>query len=158
MATDPLVRIPVPSGPAGLDALAGPLRAALEGSGPAITPIPVVSATVSETYVRSLQSATAPGEPLEDDRTAVVLPTSGSTGNPKGVLLSAAGLTALNPWRDEPATWVAAIPLTSAGGLNVLTRALAVGSSHVGIDSLGAGPADSHVARARTGASAPDRA
>lgn len=137
MATDPLVRIPVPSGPAGLDALAGPLRAALEGSGPAITPIPVVSATVSDTYVRSLLSATAPGEALEDDRTAVVLPTSGSTGNPKGVLLSADGLTAQNPWRDEPATWVAAIPLTSAGGLNVLTRALAVGSSYVGIDSLG---------------------
>lgn len=137
MATDPLVRIPVPSGPAGLDALAGPLRAALEGTGPAIAPIPVVSATVSDAYVRSLLRATAPGEPLEDDRTAVVLPTSGSTGSPKGVLLSAEGLTALHPWRDEPSTWVAAIPLTSAGGLNVLTRALASGSSYVGVDSLG---------------------
>ncbi len=137
MATDPLVRIPVPSGPAGLDALAGPLRAALEGSGPAITPIPVVSATISDAYVRSLLKATAPGEPLEDDRTAVVLSTSGSTGNPKGVLLSADALVALNPWRDEPSTWVAAIPLTSAGGLNVLTRALAPGSTCVGIDSLG---------------------
>lgn len=137
MATDPLVRIPVPSGPAGLDALAGPLRSALEGSGPAITPIPVVSATISDAYVRTLLRATAPGEPLEDDRTAVVLPTSGSTGSPKGVLLSGTGLMALNPWRDEPATWVAAIPLTSAGGLNVLTRALTPGSSYVGIDSLG---------------------
>lgn len=137
MATDPLVRIPVPAGPAGLDALAEPLRAALTGSGPAITPIPVVGATISDAYVRSLLHATAPGEPLEDDRTAVVLATSGSTGNPKGVLLSAAALTALNPWRDEPSTWVAAIPLTSAGGLNVLIRALVVGSACVGVDSLG---------------------
>jgi O-succinylbenzoic acid--CoA ligase len=136
MATDPLVRIPVPSGPAGLDALAEPLRAALEGSGPAITPIPVVSVTISDAYVNSLLHATAPGEPLEDDRTAVVLPTSGSTGNPKGVLLSADALLSVNPWRDEAATWVAAIPLTSAGGLNVLTRALAPGCSYVGVDSL----------------------
>ena len=136
MATDPLVRIPVPSGPAGLDALAEPLRAALSGTGPAIAPIPVVTATTSDAYVRSLLRATAPDEPLEDDRTAVVLATSGSTGNPKGVLLSAEGLLSLNPWRDEPSTWVAAIPLTSAGGLNVLTRALASGSSYVGVDSL----------------------
>lgn len=137
MATDPLVRIPVPSGPAGIDALAGPLHAALEGIGPAIAPVPVVSATISDAYVREILRATAPGEPLDDDRTAVVLSTSGSTGNPKGVLLSAAGLTALNPWRDQPSTWVAAIALTSAGGLNVLTRALVPGSACVGIDSLG---------------------
>lgn len=137
MATDRLVRIPVPAGPAGLDALAEPLRAALEGHGPVITPIPTVSATISEAYVRSLLQATAPGEPLDDDRTAVVLATSGSTGNPKGVLLSAAGLTALHPWRDEPSTWVVAIPLSSAGGLNVLTRALADGSGFIGADSLG---------------------
>ena len=136
MATDPLVRIPVPSGPAGLDALAEPLRAALSGTGPAIAPIPVVTATTSDAYVRSLLRATAPDEPLEDDRTAVVLATSGSTGNPKGVLLSADGLLSLNPWRDDPGTWVAAIPLTSAGGLNVLTRALAPGCSYVGVDSL----------------------
>lgn len=136
MATDPLVRIPVPSGPAGLDALAEPLRAALSGTGPAIAPIPVVTATTSDAYVRSLLRATAPDEPLEDDRTAVVLATSGSTGNPKGVLLSADGLLSLNPWRDEPATWVVAIPLTSAGGLNVLTRALSTGGSYVGVDSL----------------------
>jgi O-succinylbenzoic acid--CoA ligase len=113
------------------------LRAALDGSGPAIAPIPVVSATISDSYVRSLISALAPGEPLEDPRTCVVLSTSGSTGNPKGVLLSAEGLLALNPWRDEPATWVAAIPLTSAGGLNVLTRALAPGCTYAGLDSLG---------------------
>ena len=137
MATDPLVRIPVPSGPAGLDALAGPLRQALSGDGPAIVPIPVVGPTISDTYVGSLLRATAPGEPLEDDRTAVVLATSGSTGNPKGVLLCAEGLTALNPWRGEPSTWVAAIPLTSAGGFNVLTRALAPDCGYVGVDSLG---------------------
>ena len=137
MATDPLVRIPIPPGPAGLEALAPPLRAALEGTGPAITPLPVVSATVSETYVRALVRAVAPDEPVDDDRTCVVLATSGSTGDPKGVLLSAAALTSLNPWRAEPATWVAAIPLTSAGGLNVLTRALEPGCGCVGIESLG---------------------
>ena len=113
------------------------MRLALSGDGPAITPIPVVGATISDAYVGSLLRAIAPGEPLEDDRTAVVLATSGSTGNPKGVLLSAEGLTALNPWRGEPATWVAAIPLTSAGGFNVLTRALAPGCDCVGVDSLG---------------------
>jgi O-succinylbenzoic acid--CoA ligase len=87
--------------------------------------------------VSSLLRATAPGEPLDDERTAVVLATSGSTGSPKGVLIAADALTALNPWRDEPSIWVAALPLTSAGGLNVLTRALADGCAFVGVDSLG---------------------
>src|SRR5688500_3480564 len=69
-----------------------------------------------------------PDEPLEGDDIAVVVPTSGSTGEAKGVLLSAAALRA----SAEATTarlgghgqWLLAIPPTHIGGLQVLVRSL----------------------------------
>ena len=95
----PLTSVLVPPGPAGLTALLDPLRMALTGVGPAITPLPMVSSTISTEYVGRLRAASLPddvSQPLESDEVAVVLATSGSMGQPKGVLLTAAGLTALD--------------------------------------------------------------
>ena len=141
MATNDLIRLPVPAGAAGIAALVEPLSRALAGRGPAIAPVPVVGPTISEQYVRSILAAVQVEQPLEDDQTAVVMATSGSTGNPSGVRLSAANLSALRPFDHQPCAWVAAIPLTSVGGLNVLVRALSTGAHLEGVDSLGgAGP------------------
>ena len=130
----PLIRVPVPPGPHGVTALTAPLRAALAGTGPAIAPIPVVSPTTSTVYVQQLLRATRPDDaafPLETEEVAVVLATSGSTQNPKGVLHSRTTLTALSAAvQGDAATapqWIATLPVTSMGGFNVVLRALEVG-------------------------------
>ncbi|MCW2614704.1 MAG: menE, partial [Frankiales bacterium] len=66
------------------EALLPALAAALDG-GPAVLPVPPDAARVL--------AALRPDEPLEPD-IALVVPTSGSTGEPKGALLSAAALRA----------------------------------------------------------------
>ena len=137
----PLTSVLVPPGPAGLTALLDPLRMALAGVGPAITPLPAVSSTISTEYVDRLRAASLPddlSQPLESDEVAVVLATSGSMGQPKGVLLTAAGLTALDSVvNGANAQWIAALPLHSMGGFNVAVRALASGRDPIAVASLG---------------------
>jgi O-succinylbenzoic acid--CoA ligase len=114
---------------------------ALAGVGPAITPLPMVSSTISTDYVDRLRAASLPddlSQPLESDEVAVVLATSGSMGQPKGVLLTAAGLTALDSVvNGANAQWIAALPLHSMGGFNVAVRALASGRDPIAVASLG---------------------
>jgi O-succinylbenzoic acid--CoA ligase len=109
--------------------------------------VPTVSAAVSNDYVMSLLAALRPddpGMPLESDDVAVAVATSGSTGAPRGVLLTAEQLTwatAVIHGPDAHPQWVAALPVTSMGGLNVLIRALATEREPVVVPSIGgAGP------------------
>lgn len=66
--------------------------------------------------------------PLAD---GAVVTTSGSTGAPKRVVLSAAAFrasaAAANAQLGEPGTWILALPTTYVAGLNVVARALAMG-------------------------------
>ena len=137
----PLISVPVPPGPAGLMALLGPLRQAITGAGPAIVPLPVTGPTISAAYLERLRAATCPddaGKPLEAEDVAAVLATSGSMGQPKGVLLTAAGLTALDQVvNGANAQWIAALPLHSMGGFNVAVRAIASGREPIAVASLG---------------------
>ena len=145
-ATRPLVRVPVPPGAEGPARVLPALAAALDGSGPAIAPIPTVSSAVSNDYVMTMLAAVRaddPALPLESADVAVVVATSGSTGAPRGVLLTGAQLTALTDVVNGPGQpqWIAALPVTSMGGLNVLVRALASGREPVVVPSIGgAGP------------------
>jgi o-succinylbenzoate---CoA ligase len=122
------------------------LAAALDGSGPAIAPVPTVSATVSNDYVMSLLAAVRADDdlPLESDEVAAVVATSGSTGAPRGVLLTAAALTSMTTTVNGEGArprWIAALPVSSMGGLNVLVRALASGQEPEIVPSIGgAGP------------------
>jgi len=66
----------------------------------------------------------------DDDRPLAVLPTSGTTGSPRAVLLSrrafvaSARASALNlGWQPED-RWLANLPLAHVGGLSILTRCL----------------------------------
>jgi o-succinylbenzoate---CoA ligase len=70
--------------------------------------------------------------PIEDGD-ALVVATSGSSGEPKGVVLThdavRASALATTGWigRDPGDHWLACLPLAHVGGLSVITRALAVG-------------------------------
>ena len=82
---------------------------------------------------RLLESVRAGDEVEAGD--AVVIATSGTTGEPKGVVLTHAALEAaaratserlgVDPARDR---WLACIPLAHAGGLGVVVRALVTGT------------------------------
>ena len=139
----PLARVPVAPGAAGVAPLLGALASALAGDGPAIAPVPAVSPSISNAYAMSVLAAVQaedPSVPLESDDVAVVMATSGSTGAPRGVLLTAAQLTAFSAEANASNTsplWIVALPVTSMGGMNVLVRALATGNDPIVMPSIG---------------------
>ena len=125
------------------------LAAALDGSGPAILPL---DAGLPRARLAELMAAFAP-DTVEDsdgvttarsgprigvaESTAVIIGTSGSTGVPKGVELSAAAL--LHSARASLARvdarpgqrWLCCLPATHIAGIQVLVRSLVGGTEPV---------------------------
>ncbi|EOR71480.1 ortho-succinylbenzoate-CoA synthetase [Thermobifida fusca TM51] len=119
--------------------LAELVDAAVAGHGPALLPIPGdvpdshlrrLVETLRPTSMRTPQGvvALADGVPVADD-VAVVVSTSGSTGQPKGVELSAdallvsarASTARIGAQQGEP--WLCVLPTAHIAGLQVLLRA-----------------------------------
>lgn len=114
-----------------VEAVAGPelyaaLSRALDGSGPAVLPV----STDPAERTRVLD-AVRPEDGLEDEDVCLVVPTSGSTAAPKGVLLTAACLEASAEaavtFLGGPGRWWLPLPVTHIGGLQVVLRSLAAG-------------------------------
>jgi O-succinylbenzoic acid--CoA ligase len=125
------------------------LAAALDGTGPAILPL---DAGLPAKRLAELIAALDPGS-IEDaegvttvrsaqnegvaEGTAVVVGTSGSTGAPKGVELSAAALrhsarASLDRVGAKPGErWLCCLPATHVAGLQVLVRSLVSGTEAV---------------------------
>lgn len=80
------------------------------------------------------RSAVSGARPIEEGD-ALVVATSGSSGEPKGVVLThdavRASALATTGWigRDPGDHWLACLPLAHVGGLSVITRALAMGTA-----------------------------
>ena len=108
------------------------LEGVLDGRDSAILPVPA--------DVRSAESSTSSlgiGEDVDDD-VAVVVSTSGTTGVPKGAMLSAAALIAsASATHDRiggPGTWLLALPAHHVAGLQVMVRSLLAGTVPVVVD------------------------
>jgi o-succinylbenzoate---CoA ligase len=86
---------------------------------------------------RSMLSALRVGEAIDDD-IAVVVTTSGTTGAPKGALLTAAALTASAAATHDrlggPGRWLLALPPYHIAGVQVLVRSVLAGTVPVGLD------------------------
>jgi o-succinylbenzoate---CoA ligase len=112
------------------DAVLSALGEVLSGTGTAFVPVPPDPALAE----RVLRAAVV-DQPLEIDDCAVVLPTSGSSGEPKGVLLSRSALVASAEATHErlggPGQWLLPMPAYFVGGLQVLTRSLLAGTDPV---------------------------
>jgi len=129
-----------PSGPGGATQWLRALDQALAGVGPALLPVPdqaLAPAAVRGRLLEAMQLA----EPLERPDIALVVPTSGSTGQPKGALLtSAAVLASASATRSRlggAGTWVLALPLTHVAGQMVLARSLDSGTEPFALDLSG---------------------
>ena len=112
----------------------GPLLAALEqalqGEAPALVP-------VASGLERSALEALRVDEDVDDD-VAVVATTSGTTGAPKGALLTAAALTAsaeaTHARLGGPGRWLLALPPYHIAGIQVLVRSLLAGTYPIELD------------------------
>jgi o-succinylbenzoate---CoA ligase len=135
------------------------LAAALDGTGPAILPLdpdlprPLLDAlldafapSVIESSEGPVRNASAPsgGDPagrVEPD-TALVIATSGSTGQPKGTELSAAALLASaraslrRIGAAEGQRWLCCLPAFHVAGIQVLVRSLLAGADPVVVSEL----------------------
>ncbi|MEU7142549.1 o-succinylbenzoate--CoA ligase [Nocardia sp. NPDC046473] len=127
--------LPMPTG-SGAGEVLPHLREALEGSGPAWLPIP----TSDRREARRLSEALAPGETIDDD-VALVVTTSGTTGVPKGAMLSAAALrasgTATHDRLGGPGSWLLALPTHHIAGIQVLLRSILAGTQPTILDVSG---------------------
>ena len=130
--------------------LAEPLSRALDGSGPAILPL---DAGLPAERLMQLIDAFQPTAVIEPDGearvrspgsacgispdTAVIIGTSGSTGEPKGVELSAAALehsarASLSRVGARPGErWLCCLPVSHVAGMQVLIRSLVSGTEPV---------------------------
>lgn len=115
------------------------LAEALAGRGPALLPLGAADPRAAA-IAEHLAAGTALGRTEDDpaDPTALVMPTSGSTGLPKGVLLSAGQLHASAAATESrlggAGSWLLALPAQHIAGMQVLLRAAEAGAEPVVLD------------------------
>jgi O-succinylbenzoic acid--CoA ligase len=141
----PLHAVLLPAGQAG-GRLSEALAAALDGTGPAILPLDpglprgrldLLLDAFAPASIETADGTTrlAPASPGVRPETAVVIATSGSTGQPKGTELSAAALLAsagasLRRIGARPGErWLCCLPPSHVSGLQVLVRSLLSGAA-----------------------------
>ena len=97
-------------------------------------PVPADDARQTSLLTASLRA----GEPIDDD-IAVVVSTSGTTGVPKGAMLTASALTASAEATHRrlggPGRWLLALPAYHVAGLQVLVRSVVAGTTPVAVDA-----------------------
>jgi o-succinylbenzoate---CoA ligase len=146
-----LEAVDVPLGSGVLQRILPVVEAALR-CGPPLLPVPAHPASVRDALIAAMR----PGDPVEtvdDDHVALVVPTSGSTGDPQGVLLGAAALRAsadaAHARLGGPGCWLLALPTTHVAGLMVLVRSVVAGTAPGVVDLTAGFRADAFTAASR---------
>jgi O-succinylbenzoic acid--CoA ligase len=122
--------------PAGADVLnlLPALERMLSGRSDAVLPVPASNARESDVLTTGL----GVGEVIDDD-VALVASTSGTTGVPKGAMLTAAALrasaSATHARLGGPGQWLLALPAHHIAGLQVLIRSTLAGTTPVVVDA-----------------------
>jgi o-succinylbenzoate---CoA ligase len=143
-----LVAIDLPGGPGFVDALrrewdAGNAVLPVDRRLPAPARAALLAALAPNRLVDEAGTTTLEGRGAEPDD-ALVVATSGSTGVPKGVVLTHAAVAASAHAVSEHLgithtdRWLACLPLAHVGGLSVVTRAIVTGTAlevHDGFDA-----------------------
>lgn len=127
-----LEELQIPTGAAAAEILPQ-LVSVLTGTSPAVLPVPAAD----EREAQRLRDALAPGTEIEA-AAALVVATSGTTGAPKGAMLSASALRASgNATHDRlggPGTWLLALPAHHIAGMQVLLRSVLANTDPVILD------------------------
>lgn len=109
------------------------LEGVLDGRHAPVVPVPSDDLRERELLTTALRV----GEDIDDD-IALVVPTSGTTGTPKGAMLSAAaliaGASATHDRLGGPGNWLLALPARHIAGIQVLVRSLQAGTVPAEID------------------------
>jgi len=117
------------------------VKAVLEGTAGPFTPLPD-SPTEADRWVEVVR----PDQPVEEPDVAVVVPTSGSTGNARAVVLTRSALTAgamaAHDRLGGPGAWVCSLAPHHVAGLMVHVRAYLSGYPAVTVDQQLTGLAD----------------
>ncbi|WP_256371136.1 o-succinylbenzoate--CoA ligase [Mycobacterium sp. PS03-16] len=104
----------------------------LAGRGPALLPTPAADPEQGAVLSAALRA----GEPIDDD-VAVVVSTSGTTGTPKGAMLTVPALTAsahaTHRRLGGEGRWLLALPAYHVAGLQVLVRSAVAGTAPVAV-------------------------
>lgn len=108
----------------------------LDGRDVAFTPVPIDDPRQFETLTTGLRV----GDEIDDD-VALVVTTSGTTGTPKGAMLTppalVASATATHDRLGGPGTWLLALPSYHIAGIQVLVRSVLAGTVPVEMDVSG---------------------
>lgn len=125
----------MPPGPCALSLLTV-LEGVLDGRDAPLVPLPGGNFRESQILTTTLRV----GEEIDDD-IALVVPTSGTTGAPKGAMLTAAaliaGASATHDRLGGPGSWLLALPAHHIAGIQVLVRSLQSGTVPAEIDVSG---------------------
>ncbi len=109
------------------------LEAVLDGNANPVLPVPGGDLRQSDLLTTTLRA----GEEIDDD-VALVVSTSGTTGTPKGAMLTAPALiasaTATHDRLGGPGAWLLALPSYHIAGLQVLVRSVLAGTVPVELD------------------------